>query len=445
MNRVTLDTVAVIGGAVLALLGGAGCSLGGGDEASSAFSGGGWSPEGNGAIPPDDQALGEPLIAKEIAVGKAHSCALLADTSVACWGAGDVGQLGDGNSGKDHRRPVPLRIPGLNGVTAIRAGVDTTCVIVGDDAAIQCWGDGRFGQLGTGGSGEGYFVSQPVAVVGAKAALDLDVAGPNACAAFSDGLVRCWGLNDSDDLLGFHSSDCGPYLLPLADGDTTFKPVPCEGTPRIVPQLSGVTHVAAGGSHTCALSSAGVVYCWGTDSYGQLGDGMSGKGSHNPIPTAIAGLPSVKAISVGSAHSCAVLVDTTARCWGDNSFGQLGTGTDALNSYKSTPAVVHGMVNVVQLQAAAHTTCAALQDQTVRCWGDVSDLFKNLTSLRDGKAHDPMRVPKAVFAAEVRVAGEHACVRKTDGTVACWGLNEHGELGNRSADPVDYSLQVVRF
>jgi alpha-tubulin suppressor-like RCC1 family protein len=443
MNRVALGSLRGIGAAVLALLVGAGCAMGtGGDPGGLSSSG---TPGGAIDIASESGTQRAALITKGVAVGRAHSCALLKDTTVACWGAGDVGQLGDGMGGKEHARTVPLRVPDLTGVTSIHAGVDTTCATVGKGDEIKCWGDGRFGQLGNGKSGEGYFESLPVVAAGGGAAVDLDIAGSNACAVFRDGLVRCWGLNDADGRLGFHSSDCGPYLMPLANGDPVLQSVPCEATPKVVPMLSGAVHIVTGESHSCALLSGGSVSCWGTDSYGQLGDGMSGKGSHNPIPTLIEGLPFVDAISVGSAHSCALLADTTVRCWGDNSFGQLGIGVNALDSYKSMPTQVPALGGVLELHAATHTTCAVLDNETVRCWGDASELFKNPVSLTEGKALRPVLVPKLGFVTEVRVAEGHACVRLGDGRVTCWGLNEHGELGNGSMDTVDYSMTAVAF
>lgn len=445
MNRVALGSLGVIGAAVLALFGSAGCAVGSGSAPGGSSGSGSGSPGAVNDIAAESGTQRDALITKAIAVGRAHSCALLKDSTVACWGAGDVGQLGDGLSGKDHALPVPVRVPDLAGVTSIHAGVDTTCATVGKDAEIKCWGDGRFGQLGNGKSGEGYFESLPVAAAGGGAAVDLDVAGPNACAVFRDGLLRCWGLNDADDRLGFHSADCGPYLMPLANGSFMLQSVPCEATPRVVPMLTGAVSVVAGGSHSCALLSGGVVSCWGTDSYGQLGDGMSGKGSHNAIPTPIEGLAFVDSISVGSGHTCARLADASVRCWGDNSFGQLGIGINALDSYKSMPTAVPGLSGVIELHAATHTTCAVLEDETVRCWGDASELFKNPVNLTDGKALRPAPVPKLGFVTEVRVAETHACVRTGDGRVACWGLNEHGELGNGSVDTVDYSMTAVAF
>jgi alpha-tubulin suppressor-like RCC1 family protein len=224
-----------------------------------------------------------------------------------------------------------------------------------------------------------------------------------------------------------------------------LKPIPCESSPRLIPSLYGAVHVASGGSHSCALVSDGAVRCWGADSYGQLGDGLSGNGNHNSIPTAVAGLSAVSALAVGAAHTCAVLADKTARCWGDNSFGQLGLGIATLDSYKTEPTPVPGLESVVDLRAAIHTTCVTLADQTVQCWGDTSGLFKEPLASTDGNALKPTRIPDLARALSVRTAGAHACVRETDNTVACWGRNEHGELGNGSVGTFDYTLKSVAF
>jgi len=364
-----------------------------------------------------------------------------------------MGQLGDGMAGKAHVRATPVRIPGLSGVKAIRAGGNTTCAIVnagaladaGEGGAaspgeVACWGDGRFGQLGNGHAEDGYFVSSPIAVGGIMDAIDLAVAGPNVCVVLSDGSVRCWGLNDPTEWLGFASPDCGPFVT-----ENSPMPValPCESAPREVPMLSGASRVASGGSHNCALVAGGVVSCWGADSFGQLGDGKAGKGSHNPIPTQVPGLSSVEAITVGSSHTCALLADQTVKCWGDNSFGQVGSGIDALDSYEASPSAVSTLDNIVALDAAGRTACAASMAGAVRCWGETHDIFESPPDPVKGRALLPTLVAGVSGAREVRSGGFHACVREDTGRVICWGLNDHGQVGSGSIGGDDYSLSPV--
>src|SRR5262245_7481063 len=127
MNRVVFCALGALVGALCASLAGASCSLSPTPYMSGSGAGAGHGAGGGGA---DDAGAGVPIVAEAIAVGKEHSCALLQDATVACWGRGDVGQLGDGMAGKAHLRETPVRIPGLSGVTAIRAGGNTTCAIV---------------------------------------------------------------------------------------------------------------------------------------------------------------------------------------------------------------------------------------------------------------------------------------------------------------------------
>jgi alpha-tubulin suppressor-like RCC1 family protein len=435
----------VISSVLLAVFGGAGCSMDAdlferAAEGSSGGPKGGESQGGAGYGLPR-----EPLLVKELAVGTAHTCALLADSTIACWGNGDRGQLGDGMSGKGYGQPVPTRIAGLSGATAIRAGRNTTCAIVGAESAVSCWGEGKLGQLGNGKSGDGYFEPLPVSAVGLAGVIDLHVAGSNACAVLGDGTVRCWGLNDPAEWLGFASPDCGPYLQEPGDDVPMSVMRPCESTPRTVPLLTGAARVTSGGSHNCALLSGGLVSCWGADIFGQLGNGMFEDHGSDPIPKPIAGLDGVIEVTAGAAHTCAVRADQTVQCWGDNSFGQLGIGIDALDSYKTVPTLVAGIAGVIHLDASLRSTCAVRSDQTVQCWGDTGELFEQPPDPTGGNTLKPTTVPEVTGAVDVRIFGFHACIRRSDATVACWGLNGSGELGAGWAGPADYSLKTVTF
>ena len=412
------------------VLGGTGTSAGSG---GSAGVGGGL--DGTGGA-----ASGVPLRATGIAVGAAHGCALLEDGRVACWGSGAHGQLGDGKAGAGHLRTVPAVVAGLAGVTAIRAGGDTTCAVTAGVA--RCWGDGAFGQLGDGMSGDGYFSAVPVDVANLDAVTDLSVSGSNACASRSDGTVLCWGRNAPAQWLGFDSTDCGPYSMPMGAKPATLVSVPCETKPRKVPGATGAIAVATGGEHNCAREDLGGASCWGADNFGQLGDGMSGMAAHQVKPTEVQGVGKVLRLALGASHTCGVVGDAhSVRCWGDNSYGQLGLGTKAIDSYKTTPTEVVGVTGVVDLDAAGQTTCAALADGTVSCWGDTSTVLP--VSPSKGGALVPTEVPGVAGAIEVRTSGAHACARSMDLRVVCWGQDDRGQLGNGSTHIADFSLAPV--
>jgi alpha-tubulin suppressor-like RCC1 family protein len=162
--------------------------------------------------------------------------------------------------------------------------------------------------------------------------------------------------------------------------------------------------IVGGNAHTCAIQS-GEVRCWGFDGLGELGGFASGS-----LATHVE-LPSVLSLGTGWDHTCAVLADGTARCWGQNSDGQLGTGTACRSRPcgESTPQTVGGVRDVRQIAGEIVFTCALLGDGTVLCWGQ-----NELT---------PTPVPGIANAVELAVGGGHGCARGGDGSVSCWPLS----------------------
>jgi len=169
------------------------------------------------------------------------------------------------------------------------------------------------------------------------------------------GWVSCWGKNTSGQ---------------LGDGTTTHRnsPVPVSDL------TSGVQAISAGTEHTCALTTSGGVYCWGSNHAGQLGDATT---KNRLTPTAVVGLQSgVQAISAGNAHTCALTVGGNVKCWGNNMQGQLGNGA---NTIQTMPVTVLGLANATRLDAGESHTCAATSDGAAYCWG-----YNALGQLGDG-------------------------------------------------------------
>jgi alpha-tubulin suppressor-like RCC1 family protein len=292
-----------------------------------------------------------------VAAGGEHTCALGGPGDyVECWGKNNLGQLGD-NTYYDSKTPVS--VVGLSGgVTALAAGASHTCVLL-SDGTVQCWGDNFYGQLGYGAAGPGS--TRPQTVQALSEVTAIAAGSTHTCALLSSGTVQCWGSETYGQL--------GNGIASL-NNLTSTKPVSVQG-------LGGVTAIAAGDGYTCALLWGGTVQCWGDNAVGQLGNPQL---KPQPTPQTVPGLNGVTAIATGDAHTCALISGGTVQCWGDNTYGQLGIGVVGGNS--SMPTNVVGPSGVVAIAAGGAHTCALLSSGTVECWGE--DTLGKLGIGKDG-------------------------------------------------------------
>jgi alpha-tubulin suppressor-like RCC1 family protein len=226
----------------------------------------------------------------QVAAGYRHTCALTGDGAVVCWGNGEYGTLGNGATTNSN---APVEVSGLaSGVSAIDSGFYHACALT-SDGRVTCWGNNERGQLGDGTTSNS---SIPVEVDGlAGGVTAIAAGGGHTCAIGSDEGVKCWGNNEAGQ---------------LGDGTTTDSGVPVD----VADLASGVSAIAAGAAHTCALTSFGGVMCWGADQLGQLGNGTDPGGF---VPVNVSGLGSgVSAIAAGGVHSCALTNSRDVKCWG---------------------------------------------------------------------------------------------------------------------------------
>lgn len=333
-----------------------------------------------------------------ISAGFRHTCAVISDGTARCWGTNGAGQLGIGTY-TPSASSTPEVVVGLAGAAAMAAGTNNTCALMNDGTA-RCWGNNTYGQLGSADS-----TTVPVTVTGLVGASAITTHTYHSCVLINDGTARCFGDNVSGQ---------------LGNGGTTDS-----GTPVTVTGLNGATAIVAGNQHTCALIDDGTARCWGRNNYGQLGDGTS---IWRTTPVAVTGLTGATAITAGFLHTCALINDGTVRCWGSNTWGELGSGSTP--TLTRTPTVVTGLTGATAISTSDSHTCALIDDGTARCWG-----WNRRGQLGNGTTNpgfDPTlhTVSGLTGAIAITTGFEHSCALIDDGTVRCWGYNFYGELGD---------------
>ena len=349
------------------------------------------------SIPVDVSGLSSGVNA--ISSGAQHTCAVTSAGAVKCWGYNDFGQLGDGTR-TSHRTPED--VSGLSsGVSAIGAGEWHTCALT-NTGGVKCWGYNYDGQLGDGTTADHY---TPANVSGLSSGISaISVGGYHACALTSAGGVKCWGYNGVGG---------------LGDGTTTNRTTPVN----VNGLSSGVSAVSTGFFHTCARTSAGGAKCWGYNYYGALGDGTL---TDRNTPTNVSGLSSgVSAISAGGWHTCVVTGAGGVKCWGWNSYGQLGYGTTGSSSM---PRDVSGLSSGVSaISAGDQHTCAVTSVGGVRCWGYTPGVGDG-TSINRSAPVDVVGLTSGVRT--ITTGHGHSCALMNTGWVKCWGSNGYGQLGD---------------
>ena len=334
----------------------------------------------------------------DVSAGSSLTCAVLSDGSLRCWGNG----LGYG--------PVPVVVSKISRAIAVSVGSDGgysavalvhVCALIAD-GSVQCWGNNTDGQAtGTLQSGGG---ASPAAVAGITSAIAVSAGGQHTCALLKDGTVRCWGSNSNGQ---------------LGNGNTS-----ASGPPTAVVGLGGAVQVSAGASHTCARLEDGTVQCWG------LAPGL------NSTPGDI-GVSDVVDVSAGYQHSCVVFQDGSVACWG--CLYDSGTGPGFNCDERPGTAKVPSVSQAVAISTGYKHRCALLVDHSIQCWGNdgngklgigASDWYADSGGVNSGLVIGVTQGVKVV------VGYDRSCAIIADGSLQCWGAGTANGGTTSSGVPV---------
>ncbi|HIB77973.1 MAG TPA: hypothetical protein EYO58_10260, partial [Flavobacteriales bacterium] len=333
-----------------------------------------------------------------------HTCVRLDGNRIKCWGYNNYGQLGLGDTVSRGDGPGEMgvnlqhiELGGNHTAKSIAAGESHTCALL-DNNKIKCWGWNDYGQLGQGdttsrgdGPGEMGDNLNPINLGENLTATSIVAGEYHTCALFDNNTIKCWGLNDFGQ---------------LGLGDTTFRgdgngKMGDKLNPINLGKNLTATSIVAGGYHTCALFDNNTIKCWGWNDYGQLGQGDTHIIGGNPDESVakrdvivLGGSHTAKSIAAGESHTCALLDNNKIKCWGQNNKGQLGKGNtenigdkhEQMGDYLQ-PIDLDDANTAKSIVAGFHHTCALFDNNTIKCWGlnDAGQLGQgNTKNIGDG-------------------------------------------------------------
>jgi len=370
------------------------------------------------------------ILGKQSSASFYHSCAIALNGRAYCWGSGNNGKLGNGSTANS-RVPVAVNTSGVlagKTIKQISAGENHTCVIASDDRAY-CWGGNKNGQLGNGSTANS---NVPVAVnmsgvLAGKTIKQMSVEFSTSCVVASDNKVYCWGNNSKGQ---------------LGNGSTANSNVPVAVNMSGVLAGKTIKEVTTGGFHTCALDTSNKMYCWGLNSSGRLGGGLTSTLSNVPVAVNMSGVlagKTIKQMSTGYSSTCAIASDDRAYCWGSGNNGQLGNGSTA-DSRVPVAVNMSGVLagkTIKQILAGGDHGCVVASDDKMYCWG-----LNNNGELGNNSSVNSS-VPVAVNTDGV-LAGKtirqmsaglsSTCAVDSEYNMYCWGYNDNGQLGNNSTN-----------
>ena len=381
--------------------------------------------------------------------GDAHSCASVAGYGLVCWGKGQYGRLGYGNTADigDDEEPFSAGTvqlgPGVESVS-VGAGREHTCVVL-SSGGVMCWGNGLGGRLGYGntdflGDNETPASVGTLQLGSGETALQVSCSVLHTCAVFVTGGIKCWGLGSRGRLGYGNTVNIGDDEHPETVGYVNLG------------SFVYAAQVTTGADHSCALLTSGKVKCWGWGRFGHLGIGNTDDIGDDETPFSSSTVQlgagvTVAQVAAGSEHTCALLTDGNIMCWGFGGNGQLGYGNSNNVGDAQAPSTAGTVplgtgVTATHIDAGHDHTCVVLSDGGVKCWGDSTFGQLGYSNTNNvGKTQTPaavgsVQIGTGVTAERVTLGQWTSCATLTDGGLLCWGSGREGRLGYGNTDSI---------
>jgi alpha-tubulin suppressor-like RCC1 family protein len=351
-----------------------------------------------------------PFVTRAVSVGVNHSCAVMSDKTVKCWGANDRGQLGDGTT---TNRDFPVDVNGVSNALSVAVGHNYSCALL-EGGTVMCWGSAMYT-----GTGDPTSIAQPQTVSDLSGVTQISAGIWQTCALTTSGEVFCWGARS--DIEG-----------PVAN---TF---PIASVPYQITELSQVEAISVGQTSACALIANATVRCWGQQFGGNLGNGESNS-TRIATPVTVTGISNATGISLSSlSGACATLSTGSVKCWGPRINIQLGISLFAA----TVPVLVPGISSATVVALNYSVGCAILSSGSVKCWGATSGGLIGAGPFNGTTWLPATTVVDVLSAVEVSIGTSSACVRLTNGYVKCWGSNSGGQIAQGFKKSITFSTPV---